>query len=95
MALCHYTGAGAKQALALNAKMEIDMNYVPYPKEADIVGGCKVSWLIYQTREEAEQASRAAKHNAVVASSKGYDFGFCCPGEIDELENGLFKVCIP
>ena len=30
MALCHYTGAGARKALALNVKMEIDM-----PKKND------------------------------------------------------------
>lgn len=71
------------------------MTYLPYPKEVDMQCGCKVSWLYYETLEEAQKASEAAKHNARLDAARGYDFGFCCPGEIDEISENKFKVCIP
>lgn len=71
------------------------MTYLPYPKEEKIVTGCKVSWLYYKTREEAEEAAKAAEHNAVLYMQRGYDFGYCSPGSIDETDDNLFKVCIP
>ena len=69
-------------------------DYMPYPKEDDFRGGCKVSWLIYKDRKKAEEAAKAAKHNARIDAARGYDFGFQCPGSIDELEDGRYEVCI-
>lgn len=66
-----------------------------YPVHDDMRVGNKVSWLIYAKREDAEKASKAAKHNAVIQAGLGYDFGYCAPGSIDTLADGRFEVCIP
>jgi hypothetical protein len=57
--------------------------------------GCKVSWRIYRDRAAAEACAEAAKHNAVRAAELGYDFGYCCPGSIETLDDGRFEVCLP
>ncbi len=69
-------------------------NYLPYPKEDDFRGGCKVSWLIYSDKAVAEEAAKAAKHNARIDAARGYDFGFQSPGSIDERKDGRYEVCI-
>ena len=66
-----------------------------YPVQDGTRVGCKVSWYIYAEREDAEKASKAAKHNAVVQEAFGYDFGYCAPGSIAKLADGRFEVCIP
>lgn len=57
-------------------------------------GGCKVSWIVYSTIEQAEKASKVAQHNAVIFAGWGYDFGYQWPGNIRKVDNG-FEVCIP
>ena len=69
--------------------------YISYPPPQDTRSGCKVSWNIYGSMEEALVCSRVAKYNAKIDAAMGYDFGFCAPGSIDELPDGRFEVCIP
>lgn len=80
--------------------------YASYPKEADGRSGCKVGWLYYETEAEAMEAAKAAKHNAQIQWSLGYDFGYCVPGFIRRPEEvqkynrapsgkALWEVCIP
>lgn len=66
-----------------------------YPKPDDYRTGCKVGWRIYRDRADAEACATAAKHNAEIQASLGYDFGYCSPGSIDTLPDGRFEVCIP
>lgn len=56
--------------------------------------GNKVAWLTYATKELAEQCAIAAKFNAVIISQRGFDFGYCFPGDIKEYE-GTYSVTIP
>lgn len=69
-------------------------DYLPFPQEDEFRGGCKVSWLIYKDKATAEIAAEIAKHNAQLDAARGYDFGFQCPGTIDELKDGRYEVCI-
>jgi hypothetical protein len=66
-----------------------------YPMTDDVESGCKVGWRIYAKRSDARKCATAAQHNARIAASLGYDFGYCSPGSIDETEDGRFRVCIP
>jgi hypothetical protein len=68
--------------------------YEKYPKAERVEVGCKVSWYTYKDRETAEKAARAAEHNAVIKSMRGFDFGYQSPGNIRKVEDG-FKVTIP
>ena len=78
-------------------------DYKPYPKHDGLRSGCKVSWYYYAKRDDAEKAAIAAKHNAEIQWSLGYDFGYCSPGSIMEVKQengmpdklGMFEVCIP
>lgn len=69
--------------------------HMPYPKEQDFTVGCKVSWYIYDKKEDAEAASKAARNNAIIYAHMGYDFGFQSPGSITKLKDGRYEVCIP
>ena len=69
--------------------------YRAYPEAQDMRTGCKVGWRIYAKRSDAEACAEAAKHNAVIQESLGYDFGYCMPGDIETLDDGRFEVCIP
>jgi len=71
------------------------LDYKPYPKEDDLRVGCKVSWYTYENRDTAEECAEIARHNAEIAASQGYDFGYCCPGNITTLADGRYEVCIP
>lgn len=71
------------------------MTYMAYPKPLKMKHGCKVSWKIYGDREAAEEASKAADHNARIDLALGYDFGFMVPGTITEMDDGTFSVCVP
>ena len=71
------------------------MSYATYPKSISAKYGCKVSWRTYETRAEAELCALAARHNARLDEALGYDFGFSTPGEIQETEDGLFRVTTP
>jgi hypothetical protein len=66
-----------------------------YPKEQAYRGGCKVSWLTYDKREDAEEASRIAISERDHLWGLGYDFGWCLPGEIVETSGGKFVVTVP
>lgn len=73
-----------------------------YPKPVSIESGCKVGWYNYLTAKDAREASVAARHNAAIKVSLGYDFGYCAPGSIEEryvLDHGVilsaFRVCVP
>ncbi len=57
--------------------------------------GCKVSWLTFETRKLAEEAAVVARHNAEIDWSLGYDFGYLCPGDITENDDGTFTVVTP
>jgi hypothetical protein len=65
--------------------------YKPLPKEDGLRSGCKVGWRYYRSREAAEACSKAAKHNAQIDLSLGYDFGYCSPGSIRWSEDGFGK----
>ena len=75
-----------------------------YPAPDDRRSGCKESWNYYKDRAAAELCAAAAKHNAVIQESHGYDFGYCSPGSITEMTEpfggsdrmvGWFEVCLP
>ena len=66
-----------------------------YPEHQDFRSGCKVSWRIYDKRDDAEEASKVAAKEARRQASLGYDFGYCSPGSIDTLRDGRFEVCCP
>jgi len=76
-------------------------DYKPYPKEDGMRSGCKVGWRYYRSREDAEKASVAARHNAEIQWSLGYDFGYCSPGSIEKAHEsykefaGMWEVCVP
>lgn len=69
--------------------------WVPYPTHLKMRTGIKVSWLMYEKETDAQKASKAAKNNAILQASQGYDFGYCTPGEIEKTKDGLYSVCIP
>lgn len=73
------------------------MTRKPIPKALEYISGCKVSWRVYATKEEAEAAADVARHNARIDASLGYDFGYLSPGSISPhtTEDGreCFKVC--
>jgi hypothetical protein len=69
--------------------------YHDYPKADDMRTGNKVGWRIYSKREDAEACAEAAKHNARIQASLGYDFGYQSPGSITELPDGRYEVVIP
>jgi hypothetical protein len=76
-------------------KPAVRHDYRPYPETTEHRTGAKVSWQIYRTREEAEVCAEAAKHNAEIDWSLGYDFGYQMPGSIRQLKDGRFEVCVP
>jgi len=57
--------------------------------------GYNVGWLTYASREDAEKCAKAARSNADYLSSKGFHYGYSCPGEILETSEGHFRVVIP
>jgi hypothetical protein len=72
---------------------------LPYPKEADLRVGCKVSWHYYHSRAAAEECAKAARHNAFYLAGQGYDYGYCCPGTVEYKTEGphagFYEVCVP
>lgn len=73
----------------------MEARYEPYPEHVSIRNGCKVSWLRFADRETAEKAASAARHNADIQWSLGYDFGYMMPGSIEQKDDGTYEVCIP
>lgn len=61
--------------------------------------GCKVGWQYYSTKEEAEEAAKAAYSLAVSKANRGYDFGYLIPGTISEINHheygNCFSVIVP
>lgn len=71
-------------------------SYKPYPACFDEEVGCRVVWRHYASEDAAKRAAEAAKHNAALDESRGFDFGFVSPGSIEKVErNGetVFRVC--
>lgn len=75
------------------------MEWMKYPSEDDMECGCKVSWNYYRDEGKAKKCAEAAKHNASIQRSQGYDFGYCMPGSIEKVGKGeragMFRVCLP
>lgn len=44
--------------------------------------GCKVGWVTYDDKAEAEAAAVKAREEAVAMAARGYDFGYQSPGEV-------------
>ena len=57
-------------------------------------GGIKVAWMTYATEEQAKECSIVAEFNAAILSHKGFDFGYCIPGDIKKVDDG-YCVTIP
>lgn len=66
-----------------------------YPKPLKQESGCKVGWMFYATREEAEECSRIAQEEAAHKSNIGYDFGWSWPGSIEKMQSGTWRVTVP
>lgn len=71
------------------------MKYLDYPDTDETRSGCKVGWRYYRDRTAAELCAKAARYNAILKAEQGYDFGYCAPGSLTQLEDGRFEVCIP
>jgi hypothetical protein len=74
--------------------------YKVYPSTPNIRSGCKVGWRYYDRLIDAKSCADAARHNAKIKESLGYDFGYCSPGSIRQVERsspytGKYEVCIP
>ncbi len=82
-----------EEALSLPAEPA----HPPHPPGTPIRerGGCKVRWATYATIEEAEAAAAWAKVEAGIKADQGYDFGYCCPGEIGPGRPDGFEVTFP
>lgn len=52
----------------------------------DIESGCKVGWEIWDNEAEAQEASKRAFALAISKASRGYDFGYCQPGEVRHFD---------
>lgn len=72
--------------------MKVNVNY---PKPLETRSGCKVGWLIYGNREDAEVASEVARRYGDYLLREGYDFGWLAVGEITLLPDGRYSVVIP
>lgn len=56
--------------------------------------GCKVGWLTYDNEAEARERAAKARLDAEDKAARGYDFGYCVPGEVRKVEDG-WVVTIP
>lgn len=66
-----------------------------YPPALRKESGCKVKWLYYTDRSDAEVASRVAIREARQLEDLGYHWGYQCPGHIAQATDGTYAVCIP
>jgi alpha/beta superfamily hydrolase len=57
--------------------------------------GCKVGWLGFATRADAEAYVEGVRERAADMAAQGYDFGYCVPGQIQENAKGEFVLTIP
>ena len=63
------------------------------PKPLRTKSGCKVGWMFFATREEAEAWLPAVEKTASAKAARGYDFGYSRPGVITEIEHsGEFRL---
>tara|TARA_R100001163_G_C4974548_1_gene133147 strand:- start:272 stop:499 length:228 start_codon:yes stop_codon:yes gene_type:complete len=75
--------------------MPVEWNNRTYPKPIRFEVGCKVSWYTYATEEEAKVVSAIADLEAIKQARQGFDFGYCCPGDIRKEDDGAWTVTIP
>jgi hypothetical protein len=75
------------------------LDYREYPAPDATRSGCKVGWYYYADYATAKVAADAARHNAQIDASMGFDFGFQMPGSITLMHEGeragQYEVCIP
>jgi hypothetical protein len=57
--------------------------------------GNKVGWRIYATQKEANKDSAIAVKEAYRLALVGYDYGYQFPGEVKQLEDGTWQLCVP
>ena len=58
--------------------------------------GIKVGWETYDNEAEALERSETARKQAEEMLEQGYDFGYCCPGEVvKHSTEGFWIVTIP
>lgn len=79
--------------------------WINYPEPDAHRGGCKVSWNYYRDEKKARKCAEVARHNAVIALSEGFDFGYCSPGSVEKVPEGvthngkdvggMYEVCLP
>ena len=50
-------------------------------------GGCKVAWEYYDSEAAAQARVPSAVSEARDRAARGYDFGYCVPGEIQHIPN--------
>jgi hypothetical protein len=77
--------------IAQAAKAEVTPSSKPVRQRV----GCKVSWYYYDNAPAAIEASKAAVAEGWVQLSRGYDFGYCSPGEITKTGDSEWEVCFP
>lgn len=74
---------------------ERKLDYREYPAADGFRSGIKVGWRIYRKERDAKACAEVAKHNAKIAATLGFDFGYQTPGSITQLEDGRFEVVVP
>lgn len=57
--------------------------------------GCKVGWEFYDTLENARARIASAEAEAVEQAKRGYDFGYCVPGELMQMHDGTWRITVP
>jgi len=85
-------------------KVKNPLGYKPMPKHDGQRVGCKVGWCYYKDEKVAREAAKIAQHNARIAASEGYDFGYCSPGSVTKVGPdakgdwlpfiGMWEVCV-
>lgn len=75
----------------LNARLKTPK----YPEPLDMDVGCKVIRRTYATEDDANKCAEVAAEEREVQLSRGYDFGYCWPGDITKNEDGTYTVVCP
>lgn len=65
------------------------------PKPLSERSGCKVSWAVYATQEEANKRAVFARRKADLDAELGYEFGYLTPGTVTQLTDGTWEVVLP
>lgn len=67
-----------------------------YPKPIKHECGCKVSWMYYDNKLDAERAAEIAEAEAVKLEQEGFDWGYQWIGEIQYSQSqNLYRVTTP